>query len=431
MIHLVLAMRSKCGSLAAVAALALLAAPAAARNPKPLPASWQKGMNVAAFRWDDLSGDRFRYWMRQLRTRAHADRAMFVVRWIQYWDDPLRSDDFNATEIHPAYGSSDRCKDRQSNDYTKCQTPSLETTEKAMRYARSLGLRVALKPLVDVGRDGRTQTPRDDVNFSDPEKQAAWFASYRAMLGRYAKLARDVHADMLVIGTGLTKMADQVDEQAEWRKIIEDIRSGELMGDGKGGFAGTLTYATRWDAIYKDAYNTDQPLFFWDALDLIGVEGFWPLVDGNAPDHDDPQLWRLRQGWTFNFLKGGMPPGAALRALHEKYGRPAILTGLGYLSRGGTSADPSKGDYAQAAVGGKYNLQAQARPVRAAFDFWRGVARDGGWFHGIYWWNWLPRLGSVKDNGDYTTQGKPAEKELCLRHLGHGSKSCRPSAMPK
>jgi hypothetical protein len=419
--------------LACLLALAALTAPTAAdaRTVKPLPKSWQKGMNVAAFRWDDFSGDRMYYWLRQLRHRAHAERAMFVTRWIQYWDDPLRSDDYDATAIHPAYGTADRCRNRKSPDYTKCQTPTLAATEKAMRYARKLGLRVGLKPLVDVGRDGRAQSGREKVTFADPEAKAAWFASYRAMLGQYAALARDVGAETLVIGTGLTKMADEADEQEQWRTMIDDIRSGALMGDGKGGFAGTLTYATRWDAIYKDAYNVDQPLFFWDALDEIGVEGFWPLVDGSAADHDNPQLWRLRQGWTFNFLKGGMPPGAALRALHEKYGRPVILTGLGYLSRGGTSADPAKGDYAQAAVGGKYNLQAQVRPVRAAFDFWRTVARDGDWFHGIYWWNWLPKLGSVKGNGDYTVQGKPAETELCLRHLGRFTKKCRPSGMPE
>jgi hypothetical protein len=150
----------------------------------------------------------------------------------------------------------------------------------------------------------------------------------------------------------------------------------------------------------------------------------------NDPDHDNPTVARLRQGWTYNYLPGGMPPGAALRALHAEYDKPVLLTGLGYLSRGGTSADPSKGDYAQAAVGGKPNTEAQARPYRAAFDFWGNVAR-AGWFRGIYWWNWLPKLGYVKDNGDYTPQGKPAETELCLRQLGRFSKACRPSGMPR
>lgn len=49
-----------------------------------------------------------------------------------------------------------------------------------------------------------------------------------------------------------------------------------------------------------------------------------------------------------------MPPGAALRALNQE------------------------------GAGGKVNQQAQQRPVRAAFDFWSRVARQGGLFRGIY-----------------------------------------------
>jgi hypothetical protein len=419
--------------LLALLLLVVLAGPAAAqaRTITPLPKTWQKGMNVAAFRWDQFAGDRFYYWMRQLRHRAHADRALFVTRWIQYWEDPLRGDDLSSTDINPAYGSAKVCRGRPRTDYTKCQTPSLAATAKAMRYAKSLGLKVGLKPLVDVGRNPQAQAGREFVNFNEAEARTAWFESYRAMLGRYAKIARDVGAETLVIGTGLTKMTDSFPEQEEWRRLIQDIRTGDLMGDAKGGFTGTLTYAARWDSIYKDAYDPDVNLFFWDELDEIGVEGFWPLINGSDPDHDNPSVARLREGWTFNFLAGGMPPGAALRALHEEYQRPVVLTGLGYLSRGGTSAAPFNGDYAQKGVGGKVNQEAQERPIHASFDFWSGVARQGGWFRGIYWWNWLPKIGYVKNNGDYTAQGKLAETELCVRHLGRLSKQCRPSGMPR
>lgn len=402
---------------------------APARTIRPLPDSWEKGMNVVAFRSNHLSGDRFYYWMRQLRRRAHADRAVFSLRWIQYWSDPLRGDDLSSTDINPAYGDG-RCGKHPRADYTRCQTPSLGALRNAMHYAKKLGMEVGIKPLVDVGRDARSAVGRERVHFGDAAARAAWFASYREMLAVYARLARDIDADLLVVGTGLTGMADDPAEQAEWRRLIEDVRSGELMGDGRGGFTGRLTYAARWDDIYDDAYDPGAHQFFWDALDVIGVEGFWPLISGNDPDHDNPSLARLREGWTYNFIKGGMPPGAALRALNAEYDKPAVLSGLGYLSRGGTAAAPFNGDYAQAAVGGKVNEEAQVRPYRAAFDFWSGVARREGWFEGIYWWNWQPKLGSVKDNGDYTPQGKPAEVELCLRHLGRASRTCRPSRMP-
>jgi len=413
----------------AAVVLTVLAVCAPAQS-APLPKNWQKGMNMAAFRFNDFSGDRFYYWLKQLRRHDHAGEAMFVTRWIQYWKDPLRTDDVNATDIQPAYGKASDCKHRPRTDYTACQTPTLGAERKAIEFAEKIGLKVAIKPLVDVGRSADLTVDRKNVNLTDPAARDAWFTSYRAMLGKYAALARDTHAAMLVIGTGLTGMADQDADQVYWRQIIVDIRSGALMGDGKGGFTGKLTYATRWDAIYKD--SIDQPHeFFWDDLDVIGVEGFWPLISAKDPRHDDPTVDVLRQGWGLNFFKEGQPPGIELRNLHTEYQKPVLLTGLGYLSRGGTSAAPFRGDSSQAAAGGRVNTQAQERPYKAAFSFWAPVAKQG-WFDGIYFWNWLPHLGYVKNNGDYTPQGKPAETELCLRYSGRNNpRACRPSPMPR
>lgn len=417
--------------LVTVALSLVLAAPAAAatRRIVPLPASWQKGANVTAFRWDDFDKRTYRSWMQRLRRNARADYAAFVTRWFQYWKDPLRSDDLIATDIQPAPGDRADCARRPRFDQTRCQTPSIASETRAIAYASSLGLKIVIKPLVDVGRDGRSPKSRDDVELNAVEQRNAWFASYRAMLAQYARLARDVRAEMLVIGTGLTKMSNDAEDFAQWRTIIRDLRSGELMGDGRGGYAGALTYAASPTAVFADAADPGRRAFFWDDLDLIGVEGFWPLVSGKDPAHDDPSVGRLRQGWTLNFLAGGMPPGAALRALHAEYGKPVLLTGLGYLSRGGTAADPTKGNDAQRDAGGRYNTRAQERPYRAAFDFWSAVARREGWFRGIYWWNWNAGLRDVR-NGDYSPQGKPAETELCLRHLGRFSRSCRPSRPP-
>jgi hypothetical protein len=404
-------------------------ADAATRKIDPLPKSWQKGANVTAFRWDDFDKRAYRGWMQRLRRNAHADSAAFVTRWFQYWKDPLRSDDLIATDIQPAPGDPGDCGKRPRYDQTRCQTPSIASETKAIRYAQSLGFKIVIKPLVDVGRDARYGKSRDDVELNGVEERNTWFQAYKGMLSQYARMARDVKAEMLVIGTGLTKMSNDAEDWAQWRTIVADIRSGALMGDGRGGYKGQLTFAMSPTAIFADAADPSKHGFVWDDLDVIGVEGFWPLVSGKDPDHDNPAVGRLRQGWTLNFLAGGMPPGIALRALHTEYGKPVILTGLGYLSRGGTSADPTKGNDAQRNAGGTYNTTAQARPYRAAFDFWSGVARREGWFEGIYWWNWNAGLRDVR-NGDYSPQGKPAETELCLRHLGRFSKSCRPSHPP-
>jgi hypothetical protein len=406
-------------------------ASAATRKIRSLPSTWQKGMNVTAFRWDDLDRPEFRSWIVRLRRNAHADYAMFVTRWFQYAEDPLDTNGLAVTQIHPAFGSNLACRKADRSDQTRCQTPSLESEDRAIVRARSLGLHIALKPLLDVGRTADEAQSRESIDMTDPDERRAWFDAYKGMLARYVRLARDRDVDMLVIGTGLTGMTNEPDDLLEWRDIVTQIRDGSIVGDGKGGYAGWLTYAARWDSIYGDAGDKANHLFFWDALDFVGVEGFWPLVtpDKNG-SHNDPSVARLRQGWTYNFLLGGLPPAVALRALHEEYDKPVLLTGLGYLSRGGTAADPAKGDGEQKAVGGRINNRSQVRPYRAAFDFWSALARDEDWFRGIYWWNWNATI-TAFHNGDYSPQGKPAETELCLRHLGRFSRSCRPSGRPR
>ena len=322
--------------IAAVLACAAAApAPAAARTIKPLPASWQKGMNVAAFRWDHFSGDRFYYWMRQLRN-ARPRRP----RDVRHALDPVLATTRCAATTYPRPTSTPptgrpSAAGAARNDYTKCQTPSLGG-HRARRCAtpKSLGCEVALKPLVDVGRDRRAaDRPRERRQLHRPRRAAAWFASYRAMLGKYAALARDVGAEMLVIGTGLTKMADN--DRRAGRVAQDHRRHPQRRADGRR--QGRLRrHADLLDALGRDLQGR---LRRRPAAVLLGRprrhrgRGLLAADRRQRPRPRQPAASaRLRQGWTLNFLKGGMPPGAALRALHEKYGRPVVLTGLGYLS---------------------------------------------------------------------------------------------------
>lgn len=418
--------------LAAIAVAALIAAaaatPAQAVRIDPLPPDWHKGANVTAFWWTDLDGPLYRKWTRELYARARARWASFVVAWYQYATDPAREDALNATEIHPSFGSPSACRGQDGTSFLACKTPSLESLSKAIVQAKGIGLNVVVKPLVDVGRNRETAAPRALVNKGTDRRQ--WFDAYRAMLAQYARIARDTGADMLVVGTGLTGMTDEPEDWLEWRAVVADIRDGHLMGDGGGGYAGALTFGANWDAIPEDALNPDEHRFFWDALDYIGIEGYFPLTDPRDPRrHDDPSVGVLRQGWHRDYGGFGASPVELLRRLHAEYARPVIFTGLGYVSRGGTSAKPSNPDRAQARAGGKVNDEAQLNPYRAAFDVWSGIAAREGWFKGIYWWDWPAAYRVHPGDGGYTPQGKPAEIELCRRHGGTDSRVCRPSTI--
>jgi hypothetical protein len=413
-------------SLAAVLSLLLLAAPeagaAAARTITPLPPQWQKGVSASAYWWQDLSGPRFATWLRKARTDARAKEITFVVTAYQYFSDVRRTDALNADEIHVSFGSRKLCRGRTGKDHRFCKTPSLGDLAAAVRRAHAQGFRVLIRPQVDVGRTDAQSKPRDLIDKGDADRRR-WFDSYKAMLSRYARVARDTQAEGFVVGAGLSAMTNDVTDRNEWRAIVEQLRSGALMGDDKG-FTGEVTYAAQWDSIVEDTKDLTDTPFFWDLLDSITIDAYFPVADGSAGGN--PSVAALQEGWTTRAF-GGLPqsPVALVRALHEEYDKPVRFT-LGYLSQTGTATFPEKGSADNRRSGGKTARAPQFRAVHAAFDVWAPIATEG-WFKGISWWEWpASGRGGVNDDS-FSFQGKTAEVEICLRHAGVFSRACRPS----
>jgi hypothetical protein len=88
---------------------------------------------------------------------------------------------------------------------TEWATPSDEQIAYFVREARSRGLRVTLKPLVDEAAIWQT-TPPGRSNWRggiEPAEPARFFAHYAAVFSDYARLATLSGADRLVIGTEL------------------------------------------------------------------------------------------------------------------------------------------------------------------------------------------------------------------------------------
>ena len=69
-----------------------------------------------------------------------------------------------------------------------------------------------------------------------------------------------IKADIFCVGTELSKLSKH---DAEWRRIIGDVRKI---------YKGPLTYA----AVQGPEFETLQ---FWDALDYIGLNNYYPLTD--------------------------------------------------------------------------------------------------------------------------------------------------------
>jgi len=157
----------------------------------------------------------------------------------------------------------------------------------AVRRAQAMGLRICLKPMVNVA-DG---TWRAYIGFFDWEvpgepSWSEWFACYREYLLHHARLAAELEVDLLCIGCEMVR-ADS--EEAHWRALIADIRA--IYG-------GLLTYNC-------DKYQEDH-VSFWDALDVISSSGYYPSGEWET------QLDRIeavvrRADKPFCFLEAGCP----------------------------------------------------------------------------------------------------------------------------
>lgn len=242
------------------------------------------------------------------------------------------------------------------------------------REARAREMDLILKPHIWVGDYDTEGQSRQDIAFDAEADWQAWTRRYRQFLLHYARLAEDVDADLLVVGTELSGVVRE--RPAFWRELIREIRSV---------YGGQLTYAANWYEEYQDVP-------FWDQLDFVGVQAYFPLTDA-----DNPSLETLRSAWTSH--------RAALQRMHQQTNRPILFTELGYRSVGDAAATPwrwpERREQAEPAP------QLQARLYRAAFE----ALMPQPWFAGAILWKWHPSGAADRPLG-FTPQNKPAEQVI-------------------
>ncbi len=229
-------------------------------------------------------------------------------------------------------------------------------------YAKSLGLKPILKPLVNV----RNGTWRAHINFFDYDvpcepKWKDWFESYTRYQCHYAKIAEQTNCGMLVVGC---EMVQTERRETEWRALINKVR--EI-------YTGLITYNT-------DKYQEDH-IHWWDALDVISASGYYPIHDW------DRQLDRIE-------------------AVVNKYQKPFFFAEAGCSSKVGASLVPN--DWT---LSGGVNLQEQVDYYEKMFE----KTSNRPWVEGFGIWDWSYKLYSeitgIEDS-DYAVFGKPAAKVI-------------------
>lgn len=210
--------------------------------------------------------------------------------------------------------------------------------------AQSLGMYTLLKPQIWLGRG---QWP-GDIEMTSESDWKLFFKYYTYWIAHYALLATIYQVDGLCLGTELKKTTLQRPD--DWRYLVNRIR--KL-------FAGHLTYAANWGEEFEQ-------LTFWNELDFIGLNNYYPLSTLEEPSDND-----LRIGLRETFKKV-----QASSLLHNKR---VVLTEIGFPTTKHPWIEPHR-DGVDSAV----DFIAQARCFRLMFE----ELNDQPWCGGLFIWKW-------------------------------------------
>lgn len=243
----------------------------------------------------------------------------------------------NWVAIHPYAGISDDGGVRvRSHDWDWLRAPIEE--------AHAHGLQILIKPHLAYWGSGFSW--RGEIRFEDTVARRRFEESYRRWIVDVARAT--VGADAFAVGTELDQT---LSDEGWWRRVIEDIRA--VNG-------AALTYAANW---------TDyQRVPFWDALDAIGIQAYFPLSDAELPEEDE-----LRASWQRKMSE--------LDEFATRHDRPIVFSELGYSRTWSAAREPwlGRGDDPAAEV-------FQRLCLRIALE----AIEQNEHVVGAFLWKWFP-----------------------------------------
>jgi hypothetical protein len=323
-------------------------APALAPVAHAAATDWKQGVSITP-RWaEDFTSDSFKQSVRNAQSSG-ADYIVLIIPYVQ--------SDAQSSDIAPRWDA-----------------PTDTTLRSAIDYIHGLGLKVVLKPHLELA-NGSWRA------LIDARDRNSWYANYSSMLNRLGDTGRQKNVEMIVAGTELVSMASPYmnpDNTQRWQTMITSLR---------GHYPGLVTYSANWGSgnVWTNEF---EQIAFWGSLDYIGISAYFELSPGNGSVDAIMGAWK-------SVDQNQIDP------LRQRYNKPVIFTEVGYRSVDGGHAQPWNHD-----MGGNYNADEQKNAYEAMFRYWN----DRSYFAGIFLWDWNsdPNYGGV-GNTDYTPRGKPAE----------------------
>ena len=247
------------------------------------------------------------------------------------------------------------------------RSESDESLVQAKIFAERLGMRVMLKPHIlmmggDWGWPGA-------VKMETPKDWEVFFNQYARWMLHYAMLAEIYDFDSLCIGVELVQASYQ--HEQVWREMIAKWRKI---------YSGPMFYAANWGQEFES-------ISFWDALDAIGLNSYYPLSEKENPT--DKEL-----------LSGAQSIAEKIDRVAKKFRKPVLISEIGFTSSARPWLRPHDDN-----TGAPLDLEAQRRCYETIFQAVWGKP----WLAGIYWWKWPTTLddGGTEDD-NFTPNGKPA-----------------------
>ena len=242
----------------------------------------------------------------------------------------------------------------------------VDGVRKATQLLHSQGLKVMVKPHIWIRKGEFT----GDIKMASEEDWKQFEKSYEEYILLYANMAAEENAEVFCLGTELYEFTNRRSEF--WKQLIAKVRTV---------YKGKITYAENWDKVEK--------VTFWNELDFIGVDAYFPLSEGRSPNIEE-----LRASWE--------PHKSQLRDLSNKYDRKVLFTEYGYRNTDYATRQPWDSSREKAS----FNNELQSNALMALYqEFWKE-----DWFSGGFLWKWFhdhEKAGGSMDN-QFTPQNKPA-----------------------
>ncbi len=241
-----------------------------------------------------------------------------------------------------------------------------------IEQAHARGIKVLLIPHLWVETDGW----RGEI---DPGSPAGWIAyqkSYAEFVLAWATLAGEAGADAFSIGVECKSWSGRFG--AFWAGLIRDVRQQ---------FPGFLTYSANWDEV--------EHVLFWDKLDLIGVNAFYPLAEHNQATYAE-------------YVEGAKRARDGIQRSATILEMPVLFVEVGYTTRSDAAVEPWLWPDDMTDV--VFDEHEQARALAAVFE----AFLPEPWFAGFFVWRYYASLDDISQEHiwGFSPHGKVAEPVL-------------------